>query len=1022
MRVRAILIALAGCSLCLWAELLPVRSYTIADGLPVDHVDRIVVDSRGFVWFCTPEGLSRFDGYRFTNFGTGEGLPHRAAQAFLETRSGEYLVGTPRGLCLFRVSKGKNQFVTYRPGNTPAQNDVNALLESSSGRIWAGTSDGLFEVLKGLKFRRQALPDPPPGWKVQIGDIAEDTCGKLWLATISGIYVMGKDGTVQRISKPDGLPSDYVNTLLAAKDGRLWTGTRGGLALLRDGCTAGAPGIQRAYPADLGQNVVALAEGSDGAVWLGTASSGITRLPPAAGSSLQNPTRGQDPIPAQHLTRANGLTDRAIFSLASDKAGNIWAGTEGAGVMNIRPAGFTTFREQDGLPSDRVWSVLGDRAGSVLAITASESQTTWSLNIFDGAKFHSMLAPKVFAEHRTWGNHRILLQTKTGEWWAATARGLCRYAAVAAEGLANKSPEACYVQQDDVFQIFEDSKGGVWASAQSPPQGNTLIRWDPAKKAIVAFDEFPGRDTLVKSFAEDPQGNIWMGMWGNHGLYRYNDNRREFTNFSSRDGLPPGTIFALLTDSMGRMWIGAASGLAMLENPGGGPFRLRTYHQSDGLSNNTVRAIVEDRAGYIYAATAAGVDRLNPKTGHVKHFSAADGLAHGEMQSSFRDPSGNLWFATAQGLSRLAPAATGPPLIPAVLITGLQTGGVPFPVSQRGETSISRIELEPSRNQLQVEFVAFSGEPEANLRYAYKLDGAADSDWSPPLSQHLVNYAALAAGKYRFLVKAVNSDGLESAVPAEVDFTVLPPFWRRWWFEGLVLAALASIVYLLHSYRVAHMVSLERMRTMIATDLHDDIGASLSQIAILSEVARAGVSRENRLPQESMQRVAALARELVDSMSDIVWSIRAEPDDLDSLVRRMREFALDLLASQGIGFELRAPQPGENAHLSLQARRQLFLMFKECIHNVSRHSGCTAVKADLKLVEREIWLTVEDNGKGLNPVEKAPGWTGGTGIPGMRRRAETLGGSIQFNSKPGEGCTVSIRLPVRRGAFAKELV
>ncbi len=131
---------------------------------------------------------------------------------------------------------------------------------------------------------------------------------------------------------------------------------------------------------------------------------------------------------------------------------------------------------------------------------------------------------------------------------------------------------------------------------------------------------------------------------------------------------------------------------------------------------------------------------------------------------------------------------------------------------------------------------------------------------------------------------------------------------------------------------------------MIATDLHDDIGASLSQIAILSEVARAGVNPDDRRPQESLQRVAALARELVDSMSDIVWSIRTEPEGLYSLVRRMREFALDLLVSQGIEFELRTPQPLENLHLSLQARRQLFLMFKECIHNVSRHSGCSAVK------------------------------------------------------------------------------
>jgi ligand-binding sensor domain-containing protein/signal transduction histidine kinase len=1022
MSVRAILIAFVGCSLCLWAELLPIRSYTIADGLPADHIDGIVVDSRGFVWFCTPEGVSRFDGYRFTNFGTEEGLPHRAAQAFLETRSGMYLVGTPRGLCQLRVGGGKNQFVTYRPGNTPAENDVTSLLESSSGRIWAGTLGGLFEVLAGFKFRRQPLPNPPPGWRgIEIGDIAEDECGDLWLATSSGIYVIGKGGAVQNITRQNGLPSNNVNALLAGKDGRLWAGVRGGLVLLADGCSSGPPRVQRVYTENLGLDVVALAKAPDGAVWVGTSTNGITRLL-ADGMSFQDPTPSQDPITAQHLTRANGLTDRAVFALASDKVGNIWAGTEGAGVMNIQPAGFTTFREQDGLPSDRVWSVLGDRAGSVLAITASEKQTTWSLNILNGAKFRSMPAPKVFAQYRTWGNHRILLQSRAGEWWAATARGLCRYAAVNAENLANRSPEECYVQDEDVFQIFEDSKGGIWAAAQAHPEGNRLMRWDPRKKTIVTFDELPPGESLIKSFAEDRHGNIWMGFWGSRGLYRYNDAGRQFAVFSSRDGVPPGTIYALLTDSVGRLWIGASGGLAVVENPGDAQFRVRTYNRSDGLSNNMVRALVEDNQGYIYAATRAGVDRLNPRTGHIKHFSTTDGLARGEAQSAFRDPSGNLWFATSQGLSRLAPAAARPLRNPAVLITGLQTGGVSFPVAPWGETSISRVELEPSRNQLQVEFVAFSGEPEANLRYAYKLDGAADSDWSPPRSQHLVNYAALAAGKYRFLVKALNSDGLESATPAEVDFTVLPPFWRRWWFEGLALAALASIVYLLHSYRVAQMVSLERMRTMIATDLHDDIGASLSQIAILSEVARAGVGSENRLPQESLQRVATLARELVDSMSDIVWSIRAEPDDLDSLVRRMREFALDLLTSQGIAFELRAPQPGENAHLSLQARRHLFLMFKECIHNVSRHSGCTAVKAELKLVEREIALTVEDNGRGLNTMENPPGWMSGTGIPGMRRRAETLGGSIQFISKPGEGCTVSIRLPVRRGAFAKEFV
>jgi len=212
-------------------------------------------------------------------------------------------------------------------------------------------------------------------------------------------------------------------------------------------------------------------------------------------------------------------------------------------------------------------------------------------------------------------------------------------------------------------------------------------------------------------------------------------------------------------------------------------------------------------------------------------------------------------------------------------------------------------------------------------------------------------------------------------------------------------------------------VNIERIRTAIATDLHDDIGASLTHIAVLSEVARAGVNGENQSTQESLQRVAALARDLVDSLSDVVWSIQTVPDGLDSLASRMREFALDLLGGQGIGFELKSPPPGLSArNLSLQARRHLLLMFKECIHNIARHSGCTAVRAELRVVNGEILLTVADNGKGLKSEPKAKG--GGHGIPGMRRRAQTLGGSVQFASSPGQGCVVSMRLPLRRSPFA----
>ena len=1002
---QAILIATIAVPLCLEGELLPIRSFTTADGLASDHIYCIVPDSRGFIWFCTPEGLSRFDGYRIVSFGASDGLPHRSVDSFLETRSGAYFAGTDRGLIQFHASAAGNGFTPYRQAADGFDKPVYLLWESPSGRIWCGTRGELFEVLGGGKFRRQPLPGSQ---RNIVMDLVETAGGNLWVATTDGIYVVsGKDGAVQRIGKEDGLPNNWVNALLMDRAGRLWAGTRDGLVLLRDGGAGGRCGVQRVYTKKDGlpaNDVIALAEGPDGVVWMGT-SVGISRLIPGTGDAV-----------FQNLTRSQGLTDRQIVALAVDPAGNMWAGTEGGGVMKIGSAGFITFREQDGLATDRVFSVFGDRTGTVLAVTQSATQSGRAVAIFDGVNKFRTVGPTVVGDNPGWGQNQILLQSRTGEWWAATHGGLCRFAPTSAAGLEGRQPKACYASDLNVFRVFEDSKGRIWASGQYG-SANRLLRWDPATNAITRLEDGPKGHQLVSAFAEDHHGNIWMGLWGTDGgeLFRYDG--RHFTAFKFPDG-GPATVFALLVDHGGRLWIASdGAGLGLLENPERPPFHPRMHDTVSGLASNQVSAIVEDNAGRIYACTGKGVDRLDPVTGRIKHFSAADGLPHGEITSAFRDGSGDLWFATTQGLSRLTPTAERPPTIPSVLITDLETGGRRYPVSQAGEALIRPPKLDPSRNQLQVTFAGFNNEPGESLRYRYKLEET-DKTWHDT-REHTVNYAALEPGGYRFLVNAVNSEDQASASPAEIDFVVLPPFWRRWWFEGLALAGLAGLVLAAHRYRVGQAVKLERMRTAIATDLHDDIGASLSQIAVLSEVAR--VDRNLGQPQanDRLDRVATLARELADSMSDVVWSIRAEPEGVDSLIRRMREFAIDLLESQAIGFELRAPQKSPHLQLSLQARRQLFLIFKECIHNAARHSRGTAVVADFEVAGQEILLRVRDNGRGIDDTGGVPGANGGNGIPSMKRRAESLGGRMEWTASPGGGCTAEAHLPVKHSAFGK---
>lgn len=208
------------------SDLLPVRAYTTADGLAADRVDCIVSDSRGFLWFCTPEGLSRFDGYRFASYGVDEGLPHRLVSTLIETRSGDYLVATARGLSRINPGGKGALFATHTPEREATRNYVTALRESRNGKIWCATRYSLFEWSAASGFHRRELPLPSGE---QITEIVEDPHGDLWIGTTVGIYVLGERGVVQTLTQKDGLPGVWVNTLLLDSKGRMWAAVRAGV-------------------------------------------------------------------------------------------------------------------------------------------------------------------------------------------------------------------------------------------------------------------------------------------------------------------------------------------------------------------------------------------------------------------------------------------------------------------------------------------------------------------------------------------------------------------------------------------------------------------------------------------------------------------------------------------------------------------------------------------------------------------------------------------------------------------------
>jgi signal transduction histidine kinase len=258
------------------------------------------------------------------------------------------------------------------------------------------------------------------------------------------------------------------------------------------------------------------------------------------------------------------------------------------------------------------------------------------------------------------------------------------------------------------------------------------------------------------------------------------------------------------------------------------------------------------------------------------------------------------------------------------------------------------------------------------------------------------------------MVRAVNQNGDTSERPAVIQFHILPPVWQRWWLITFVAIVVGLAAYRFYRYRVARLVELERVRTRIATDLHDDIGSNLSRIAILSEVATQRVDGTNVQVREPLSLIAATSRELVDSMSDIVWAVNPNKDHISDLAQRMRRFASDVFTARNIEFHFRAPSVEADLKLSADVRRQVFLIFKESVNNSVRHSGCTEVDIELRIEAGWLTLTLKDNGKGFNPA----GIGDGNGLVNMSARAKSMGGKIDVKSSKGEGVTVTLKAPL----------
>jgi ligand-binding sensor domain-containing protein/two-component sensor histidine kinase len=808
------------------------------------------------------------------------------------------------------------------------------------------------------------------------------------------------DGHWWRFSTSNGLPANFINELREDPEGRLWAGTRGGGLL------------QLAADADPSRSIVARlftnADGlpnndvrdflmlKNGHAWVGTRGG----LAEAHLSSSRSKTRFRT------YSIVEGLAEQSVYGFTEDVAGNLWLATAQAGAIRLSQEGLHTYGEADGFQPQENNQIITTRDGHVCIINGDRSRRL--VQYFDGERFSRTPVPS-FNFGFEW--HQFALQDHMGQWWFATERGALRMShptgpvPIRTNGFISALPLT-----KGVWHVFEDSRGVIWLAEETADSGAVVI-WNPATRATKVLwrglSSSGSRITAPSCFREDGTGQVWVGLSGEGGVLRWRGDHLD--SFGQTEGVPAGPITDVYADRSNRLWIASSEGgLGQIGDINADHPHIQTYSRTTGLSSNEIWCITEDRAGRIYAGTGRGVDAIDPAADRVVHYTADDGLIPGPVRACVDDRAGDLWFVTNRGASRLTPAQEVPQALPRALIRGFRISGSENAVSQLGAEQVGPIALGPSQSQVAIDFLGMDSRLRGDLRYQYRLLGA-DTNWSKPAVERSVTFASLAPGQYRFEVRAIDAFGRVS-IPARADFAISPRLWQRWWFRLALAIGMAAVVYWLHRYRTLRLLELEKVRTRIATDLHDDIGSGLSQIAVLAEVARRRVTSGAPDLQAELRDIGSVSRELADSMSDIVWSVNPCRDHLSDLVQRMRRFSADMLACRDVDFRFDAFTPERPIRIAADIRREIYLIFKEAVNNVVRHSHCTRVGIAVAVDHHGLDLRVEDNGNGLCERSQETG----NGLRSMTERARRIGAHIEISSGEEGGVRVVLQAPVRR--------
>ncbi|MFZ1279798.1 MAG: two-component regulator propeller domain-containing protein, partial [Ignavibacteriaceae bacterium] len=600
-----------------------------------------------------------------------------------------------------------------------------------------------------------------------------------------------------------------------------------------------------------------------------------------------------------------------------------------------------------------------------------------------------------------------LYKDKKGNIWIGTVYGgLNQFDPVTERFISykNKREDPNSIKSNWVQQILETSNGqlliGTNDGLQILDQHNEkFYNYSPVIKNNS--EKLP--DILsINALFEDREKNIWIGTWLD-GLFRY-DQQKQFLyhyipDFNNPYSLSASKVTSVYEDSKGFIWVGTHSG--GLNKFDKSSQKFYHYTTRNGLPNDVVFGMLEDNNGSIWISTMKGLVKFNPTKETFRIYDQSDGIIHNQFNwhASYKDESGKMYFGGQNGFIKFDPNTI------TIDSTQIQISFTSFKVFDKEATlpqslpTTKEIILRYDQNFFSIEFAALDLAPAHKHNYSYMLEGI-DPEWINAGSRTTAYYTDIEYGKYKFLVKASNADNIWSA-PEVILIIIKPAWWMTWWFKVIIVFAIAFIGFGIYKYRINQILKIERIRYNIASDLHDEIGSNLSSICVDGQLLlKSNLLSDNE--RELSSDISKTASQTLDAMRDIIWFINPKNDEGEDIIFKMRETASKLLV--GMEWSFNADDGVRFDSFSLEQRRNLFLIYKEALTNVIRHSNSPKCEVDINNQADKLVISIKDNGAGfdVNSVRK------NTGLLSMMKRAEKINGRLQIESEEGIGTKVSL--------------